>query len=272
MKRTFFVLVSATALASALVSCGDDPAPRTEPGGDAGPPLDASEPPDAAELPDAADARDASPPMDGSGGDDAGPILPPRDAGDPFGDAGPLGPPSWTDLDVLDEGMCEPLVACGGDETGTWDVGGGCIEVPVPEQLMRCPGAAVTRRAGRARGRVTFASGVADRTAQWEVEVELFVPSFCASFVGGCDAITSTLRGVVPDSACRAEGEGDCRCAARQSGSIDDGDAYRIEANQIVSITSGKRWDYCVEDTRLRYRDVSAEGMLEPGIITLEQR
>ena len=42
-----------------------------------------------------------------------------------------------------------PLAACGGNESGTWDVGGGCIDVVSPMQLMSCPGARVDRATGR---------------------------------------------------------------------------------------------------------------------------
>lgn len=261
-------LHASTVLSLLVAACADDPEPR---GSDDAAVADTSVAPDLATPQDAGEPdviapEDAEPPSpDGS-------ILPSRDAGDPFGDAGPLGPPEWQALDVVDAGECDPLIACGGDELGTWDVAGGCIEVPVPMELMRCPGAAVTRREGRARGRVTFEDGVADRTAQFEVELEVFVPELCAGFVGGCEVIASRFAAVAPDSACVTEAEGDCRCAARQTGVIDDGDAYAIESDQIVSTTSGKRWDYCVEGTLLRYRDVSGTTMLEPGIITLERR
>ncbi len=208
---------------------------------------------------------------DGSAGDGA--ILPPTDSGPLLDDAGALGEPAWSPLDVRAGTTCPALMACGGSEMGTWDVSGGCIEVPIPSQLMSCPGARVSRTAGRARGRVTFASGFARRAAQWEVEVELAVPQLCASFVGGCNGIQTALRGAIADSACVTEANGDCRCAARQTGALRDADGYRTESNQIVSATLGKRWDYCVEGTRLRYRDTTpTTGAREPGIIELTRR
>ena len=203
---------------------------------------------------------------------DAGSILPPRDAGPLPLDGGSLGDPVWVALDVRAGGTCPPLAPCGGTETGTWDVGGGCIEVPLPAQLMSCPGARVTGSSGRARGRVTFAAGFARRASQWEVATEIFIPQLCAAFVGGCPALQTLIRGTLPDSACVAEATGDCRCAARQGGAIDDGDRYAIASQQIVSVTSGKRWNYCVEGTQLRYQDVSTGGVREPGTIQLTRR
>ncbi len=204
---------------------------------------------------------------------DAGPILPDRDAGDPFGDAGPAGPPAWVPLEVLTDGSeCDPLVACGGDIVGTWDVSGGCVEVPVPEELMMCPTASLTA-VGMARGRVTFDGTTAVRAAQSEVIVSVFVPGLCAAFVGGCDAIETMIQGMFPDAACRESATADCDCDIRQGIVIDDTDGYTIEGFQIVSATLGKRWDYCVgTDGTMRYRDVSPSGTIEPGIITLTER
>lgn len=204
-----------------------------------------------------------------------GSLLPPPDSGDPFGDAGPLGPPEWVPIDVLSDGTtCDPLTPCGGDIVGTWDVEGGCIEVPVPMELMRCPGAAIVSSTGRARGRVTFDGTTAVRLAQSEAEVEIFIPGLCAMFVGGCPGIEAELRMQVPDSVCIEETGGDCTCAARVSNTIDDTDGYTIEGNEIVGATSGKRWAYCVDAAAgtMRYEDTSPSGMREPGIIDLGLR
>jgi hypothetical protein len=222
--------------------------------------MDVPSPPDVS-----APADQGTPAQDGS-------LLPPNDLGNPFGDAGALGEPPWAVLDVRTSTSCPPLVACGGSVLGTWDVAGGCIDVPIPSQLMACPGARVTRSTGRARGRVAFGPLIANRAAQWEVEVELVVPQVCAAFAGGCAGIQTAVRNALPDSVCVSEGAGDCRCAARQSGNIRDADGYTTMNNQIVSATLNKRWNYCVEGERLRYQDVSAMGMREPGRIELTRR
>ncbi|MEZ4392333.1 MAG: hypothetical protein R3A48_14695 [Polyangiales bacterium] len=184
----------------------------------------------------------------------------------------PPGEPPWVEVDVRTGGPCDPVTACGGEVEATWDVAGACIEVPLDETLMRCPGASVTRRGGRARGRVTFGSRVARRSAEWSAEVETMIPAVCASFVGGCEAIQSAARLAVPDTTCETLASGACRCLARQSGRIDDGDGYVTERGQIVSSSLGRRWDYCVQGDLLRYRDVSATGPREPGTITLRRR
>lgn len=225
---------------------------------------------DAARPTDVVDAAVTDARADASVSD--GPLLPPYDAGPLLPDAGALGEPAWAPLDVRVTTPCTALVACGGAEAGTWDVSGGCIDLPVPSELMLCPGAMVTRAAGQARGRVTFSGGFARRAAQWEVEAEIVIPALCAQFAGGCAGIESTIRGALPEAACAANAAGDCRCAARQSGAIADNDLYTTERNQIVSAALGKRWDYCVDGGTLRYHDVSTSGTLEPGIIALTRR
>ncbi|MDQ3030897.1 MAG: hypothetical protein M3Y87_00635 [Myxococcota bacterium] len=208
-----------------------------------------------------------------------GSILPPLDGGDPFVDAGALGSPPFVAIDVLYDGSeCDPLVPCGGDVVGTWDVQGGCIQLPDIEGMVSmCPGGTVTTRTARARGRVEFDATIARRVAQSEVELEVFLPAFCASFIGGCGAIETQLRMQAPDSACITEPSGDCLCATRQLNTIDDTDAYTIDGNEIVSST-GQRWAYCVDGDALRYEDVTPtpDGgpapMREPGIIDLGRR
>ncbi|MBX7191652.1 MAG: hypothetical protein K1X94_06325 [Sandaracinaceae bacterium] len=223
---------------------------------------------------DAARTSDAFTPSADAFGPDSGTILPTYDGGDPFSDDGGLGDPAWASVDVLTDGTaCPELVACGGDVVGTWDVTGGCFELPIEMGLSRCPGAAVTSTDGRARGRVTFDGVRAHRVAQSEVVVEVSVPEVCATFAGGCGAIQTLLRMNAPDSACVTEASGDCRCAARQITAIDDADAYTIEGNQIVSATLGRRWDYCIDGTSLRYQDVTPGATTrEPGIIELGRR
>lgn len=221
---------------------------------------------------DAGSGMDSSTPVDGGTTADAGPILPDYDAGSPFGDAGTLGPPEWAELTVHTDGTeCDVLTPCGGDEIGTWDVSGGCVSVPVPEELMRCPGAMVSG-SGRARGRVVFDGSVAVRRAQAEVEASIFIPSLCAVFAGGCGAIEDGLRMASEMSRCVTTASSDCLCALRVVNVIDDGDAYTIEGNQIVSAALSKRWNYCVDGDELRYEDVSESGEREPGIIELTRR
>ena len=247
--------------------------------------FDAACSPSSVALPvtDAATGRTDTPPaVDRGAPSDAvdssvedGGILPPTDAGEPFADAGTLGAPAWVPLTIRVDGGCDPAGTCGGSVLGTWDVSGGCFDLPVPAQLSACPGAQVSETHGQARGRVTFLDTVAQRHAQWEVDATISVPAICAGFVGGCPGLQTLIRGAFADSACVADSAGGCRCAVRQTGAIDDGDAYTTASGQIISTLSGKRWNYCVtpgDSTHLRYDDASPSGAREPGVIDLVRR
>jgi hypothetical protein len=207
-----------------------------------------------------------------AGSNNDGAILPPLDAGDPFTDAGPLGEPAWVPVEVLTSSSCPALSACGGDVVGTWDVAGVCVELPIGTTLQACPTARSTVAVHKARGRVVFDGTIAHRVAQSQVEVDVFVPSLCASFVGGCAALGQLLQMKAPDSNCVTDANGDCECAARQYTMIDDADGYTIANNEIVSATLHKHWAYCIQSAQLTYQDTSPTGPKEPGIVKLEKR
>jgi len=263
MNRT--LLASLIALSLPLAGCPDSmtaadtgvDAPGTVDAGVDAPPPEMDTGVDApVMMTDAAAGRDGS-------------LLPPLDAPSPFGDTGTTGDPVWVELDVRTDGTtCPALDACGGDEVGTWDVTGGCFEVPGADMLAACPGATF-EAVGRARGRVTFSGAFAVRVAQSEVTANIFVPTVCASFLGGCSGIEERIQGQLPDSACIAVSDG-CECEGRIVYEIDDMDAYTTMDGQIISAMGGRRWDYCIADGTLRYQDVTdGGGEREPGIIEL---
>jgi hypothetical protein len=260
-------------LCSLLMACGaSGGAVGQDAGNDTGAALDTGVAPVDVGMPTEA-AVDVPAARDTSVAVDAGPPDTGVDAGPLFEDGGTLGEPAWAPLDVRTTTSCPPLAACGGAVESTWDVGGGCFDLPVPAELMQCPGASVTGAEGRARGRVTFAGGIARRAAEWEVQATVMVPAVCAGFLGGCGGLEATVRGFIPDTRCTMEsGTGACRCVARQRGQLRDGDGYTTTATQIVSATLNKRWDYCVAGETLRYRDVSEGGAREPGTIELRRR
>lgn len=248
------------------LGCGDD-GDAADAGPGAG--LDAGPRPgvDAGPGPDAGpgDGMDAGP----GERTDAGPGV---DAGPPdWPDGGGVSDPEWVDLTVGEPGDCEALVPCGGDVRGVWDVTGGCFELEIESAIADCPGAAVTRREGRGRGRVVFGDAFAHRVADAVVEVGVMLPAICAAFVS-CDTIESLIAPRVTEASCETDAAGNCVCLARSVTHIDDMDLYSVEDTHIVSTTSGKRWEFCIDGDGLRYHDVSPSGTLEPGIVELGRR
>lgn len=265
MKRTSLVsCLAILALGPTLVACGDDPVVVPDGGpADAGiVEVDAFTPEVDSGIVDA-----GVPPLDAPATGDAATA---GDAGDPFGDAGA---PPWVPVEVLTDGSsCDPLVPCGGDVVGTWEVEDGCIEAPIPPELEEmCEGSMILSAVGTARGRVVFDGTTARRVAQSIVEVELEVGGICAF---ACETtVEMMLREQVPDADCTG-GFGGCTCTGSIVTEIDDGDAYTLSGNEIVS-TSGKRWLYCVEGDGLRYEDNTPDTVELPrevGIIDLARR
>lgn len=187
-------------------------------------------------------------------------------------DAGGLAPPDWVPITIGPVGSCAPLTPCGGNIVGTWDTNGACMEVDLESVLSQCPGAMVTRRTARGRGRVVFgADGFGHRVADAEGEIDFFIPAICARYYS-CGSIQSASAALVTEATCTTEATGDCSCVARQITHMDEADFYTTANNEIVSRSSGKRWAYCVSGTALTYRDTSPTGPREPGITELRSR
>ncbi|TVQ89225.1 MAG: hypothetical protein EA397_15740 [Deltaproteobacteria bacterium] len=181
--------------------------------------------------------------------------------------------PPYHPLTIADEGECDPLVPCGGNEVGTWQISGGCVEFDFGLIQSACAGAEVTRTEGRARGEITFESGIVDRWAQARIEADFTLPSECNIF--GCAGMEGIITGaagdMIDDVRCVDTDSGGCDCMARSFQTLDDGEPYTIDGDQIVGSTSGSRWDYCVTGGELRYEHVEGSGELEPGIVDLSK-
>ncbi len=255
MKLSFRGSLLVAAIVAA--ACSGTPNPQDVAGTDAS---DDTTTPDVATMDSAAESGrgDAD-----SGGGDSQSVWP---------DAGGITPPDWVPLTVGAAGSCRAFTACGGNVIGAWDVHGGCFEIDIESAVASCPGARVTMRTGRGRGRVVFgADGFAHRVADSEVDVSMVVPEICARFFS-CAMLQGVLSRTFTQGACTTAANGDCNCTARQVTHIDHSDAYRVEANEIVSVSSGKRWEFCIQSNLLSYRDTSPTGPREPGTVELQRR
>lgn len=247
--------------ALALGGCGDDTVADDAGGGtDAGGATDAGMDAGTDAGTDAGGDTDA-------GGSDAGM----GDARIYWPDSGGIPEPVWVDLTVGPAGSCPGFTPCGGDVLGTWDLNGGCFEIDIESAISRCPGAMVTRRVGRGRGRVVYEATTAHRVAESIVEADTFFPATCARFFS-CTMLQDAMAMLWTEASCTSDPSGACNCTARQLTFVDDRDLYTIEGNEIVGSASGKRWEYCIAGDRFDYRDVSPSGPLEPGDVELVRR
>jgi hypothetical protein len=212
---------------------------------------------------------------DGSAGDDGGPIV--RDDGASGGDGGSstdsgsigadAGPAPDVEFEVRVDGTtCPALTSCGGEVEGAWQVSGGCVDFGSVASLLRtlCSGATITGIAV-ANGRISFSGGMMQRDLRFEGRGAVGVPAGCASLAGGCPGAADQIRRAVPGLTvtCAATPGGACDCPVTLAPLLVDEGPYRIDGNQIVRTSDGRRWDYCVSGTSLRYRETT--GTLEPG-------
>lgn len=248
----------------ALWGCGDDGTPLdTGVAPDSGPVADTGTPGDSGV--DTGPVGDSGAPGDSGSPGDSGAS---RDSAVAFPDGG-AGDPPWVEMTLGPAGTCDAFSSCPGEIVGIWETSGVCFEDDFEDTISRCPGAAVTGRTGRARGRVVFgADGFAIRAAESEVEYEIFYPALCAA-VFSCAMVEAAIAPFVDTVSCPVDGTGDCTCTAALRTTIMDRDAYRTELGQIISVTSGKRWDYCVAGETLTYRDTDTSAAGEPGIVEL---
>jgi hypothetical protein len=143
--------------------------------------------------------------------------------------------------------------------------------VVTPEDLAMCPGGEIRSAMARTRGRVTFDGAIATRSAETEVDAEIFVPRICTIFAGGCDAIEANLRMSTPDTDCSLDAASNCVCMLHQVSSFMERVRYSTTATQIVFAT-GRRWNYCIRGDEMTYRDVSTRVTPEGGVIELGRR
>lgn len=250
----------AIALLVGIAACSSDPVP---PGDDSGPTSDALTLDAGTDVRvDGGTERDAA-------ASDAGLLDAGTDSSITFPDSG-LPDPAWVDLDVVAAGECPEFTACGGDIVGVWDTSGGCFEVDIESAISRCPGARVTERSGRGRGRVIFgADGNAHRVAESQVAASVFVPAACTAFVS-CESIEDLMRAQASSATCTSAPGGDCNCDATYDFALDETSPYGTEGNEITA--PGKRWEYCVDGETLTYQDTSPSGTREPGTVELTRQ
>ena len=258
----WFTMTSIFLGALSLAACGGDETSDADAGVDAGARVDAGGGSDSG-----SDAgMDSGASVDAGASDSAT-----SDARIDWPDGGGVSDPTFVDLSVGAAGSCPGFTPCGGDVVGTWDLGGGCVEIDIESAISMCPGATVTRRVGRGRGRVVFGPTSAHRVAESIVEADTFFPAVCAAFFS-CAMLEDAMAMRWTEATCTSMPSGDCNCTARQLTFIDDRDLYTLSGNEIVGGASGKRWAYCIAGDRFDYRDVSPSPPLEPGDVQLMRR
>jgi hypothetical protein len=165
------------------------------------------------------------------------------------------------------DGMCEDIMACGGDPTGTWDVRENCAETLVPI-FAGTPGCEHVMAAASIEfeGAFGFHDGVATRNVSSTANFTATIDDPCAQALIGLPGITAADACLLinlefmmnPDTTgtCSAVAEG-CRCDGVQSEpATEQSDTYQIVGNQIVLDESGQAFDFCRDGDELHMHGV----------------
>jgi hypothetical protein len=163
-------------------------------------------------------------------------------------------------------GQCEAFEACGGDLGGSWTYTGACVS---RDELLdndsTCLSASVQLDAD-VEGSLSFASGEVSRSGSASGTGELFFPTFCG-VATGCPQV----RELVDDDqdACLQQNI-ECVCTFPIGSGEWDG-SYETDGD-LLTLSNGRSFEYCVNGDALSYREVTDEAAGEPGVYRLTRQ
>lgn len=172
----------------------------------------------------------------GSGTDTTDPLL-----GDDDDDNGGGG-----GVDLVE---CEQAFSpCGGDPTGTWNVGAVC-KVEVDTSALGCGDLDYEITADRSSGTITMAAaGAYERYNEVDVDFLLHVPQSCLGGPVSCNNLAALSGGLLDE--CNEVPDDLCDC----TGSLAETDSYSgtwtLEGSNVVVTDNDERTEFCVEGTR----------------------
>jgi hypothetical protein len=169
----------------------------------------------------------------------------------------------------LTYGSCPAKTPCGGDPIGVWTYSeGGCISELTSEL---CRDLKVIESFIKAKGTVTIGPTSFKREVFALTQAKVELPKACArglscSFVGtglklpppngaGFD-VADCVDGATPET---------CLCNVEKRVTETTDSDYTISSNTIVT-GDGQRYDYCIEGTKMTYRD-KFQGFVDGNIV-----
>lgn len=169
---------------------------------------------------------------------------------------------------TLTFGTCPTFTACGGDETGSWKVSGGCLSDSFLAAAQdACAGFTTSNETIKAKGIVTADGTNIIRRTQVKLTAKAFIPLSCAP--GGID--DCSLIGVgaqaqygFDKATCVANDAGDgCNCDIEETVAENTTDTY-TKAGNTITTGAGDTFDYCVASGKLTYTQTNSQGNQPP--------
>lgn len=160
-------------------------------------------------------------------------------------------------------GACPEFTACGGDETGSWKVTGGCLsEEVLADAKAACAGFTTSNEVIKAKGTVTADGANVVRQTQVKLTADAHIPASCTSAVGGdCTLVALGAQAQLgfDKATCAAADGGDgCDCSVEKTILEQSADTYTKNGNTITT-GAGDTFDYCVAAGKLSYTQTNGQ-------------
>jgi hypothetical protein len=163
---------------------------------------------------------------------------------------------------------CPATTPCGGDPKGVWSLSeGGCLAELSTEI---CPALRVVDSFVKAKGTVTITATTIKREIATLVQATVELPKSCARGLS-CSFVATGLKLPPPNGAgfdvaeCVDGTAADtCVCKGEKRLTETTESDYTVSGNTIV--TSDQRYDFCVEGTKMTYRD-KFQGEVDANIV-----
>lgn len=161
---------------------------------------------------------------------------------------------------------CDPLVACGGDLIGTWQIEDICVNdatrAEIANSLGYCSAATTSVTVGLSGSMRFDASGQLRVLVDRDIQVESNVPDTCLTGLGGCPQVQAELSLTKGYSDVKCDqATGGCACRYRYSSPRRTESTYQAEGTRYTETSplDGKTAvsEYCVDGNTLRLHDES---------------
>lgn len=175
---------------------------------------------------------------------------------------------------TLTFGTCTSFAPCGGDETGSWKVSGGCLSDSfLAPAADACAGFTTSNEVIKAKGIVTADGANIVRRTQVKLTAKAFIPLSCApNGFNDCNAIAAgaQFQYGFDKATCVPNDAGDgCNCDIEETVAENATDTYTKSGNTLTT-GAGDTFDYCVAGGKLTYTQTNSQGNQPPYPLFIE--
>lgn len=156
-------------------------------------------------------------------------------------------------------GTCPAFTPCGGDETGSWKVTGGCLSDEILADVKaQCAGFTTSNETIEAKGTLDADGTNVIRRTQVTLKAKASIPKSCSP-IADCAVIAlgaQTQLGF--DKATCVDGDGGAVCDCDVEDTIVENSVGTYTKNgNTITTDAGDTFDYCVQGGKLSYKQTN---------------